>query len=482
MSAPLHDLQTERAVLGCVLQGATVLDTGPLPEDAFAGPNGHPAVWRAMLALAASGKGVDHLTLAEVLSNRKELTTVGTEKCRGPAYLMSLDEQVPLQHNLRDYCARLRDLAARRAMVAEAERARERAMDMRVPPARAALESAQAFASVRMERPLVRGGRAVLRLAQRWEDFINGTHQPYLAHPYEALTEAGFRGFVSNLNIVAGRSGNFKTGFVTGCIDSWVANNIPGGVFGLEDGVEWVTDRPTARHMGIPYGDVGACRLKGNTPEMQRYHEEKLAEWMGHMHEAYERNLFLYDTTDTGLDTDAPSIAFPDLLAEARRMIQAGAKWLVIDHGLRVYYPLQGRDDRRDLAIGRALDTLANLGMRTGVPIIVLWHFNRDSDEGTAPKRSDLKEGATVDAAARTILGLWRQPSRSGVQLATAVKATKGKEGVTAALEVDGEAGLLRTSGGYVVDLAAEATAAREQRTFAKRSGRSRLFDPEAAP
>jgi len=238
-----------------------------------------------------------------------------------------------------------------------------------------------------------------------------------------------------------------------------------------------VTDRPTARHMGIPYGDVGACRLGGSNEDAQRYQQEKLHEWLGWMHDAYERNLFLYDTTDTGLDTDAPSISFPDLLAEARRMIQAGARWIVVDHGLRVEYPLRGRDDRRDLAIGRALDTLANLGMRTGVPIIVLWHLNRESDEATQPKRSDLKEGATVDAAARTITALWRHPAKQGVQLVTTVKATKQKEGVTAALEIDGEAGLLRTAGGYVVDFQAERAAAQADEPRSRGGKRKRLFD-----
>lgn len=476
MSTELQDLQTERAVLGCILQGATVLDTGPLPAECFAGQNGHPAIWAAMLHLAAQGKGIDHITIAVVLKDRGELTSVGAGDCKGPGYLMSLDEMIPIAQNLRDYCTRLRDLSARRAMLAEVEKAKARALDMKTPVARGAMESAQGFAAVRMERPLVRGGRAVLRLSERWEEFAAGRAKPYLAHPYEALLEAGFRGFVPNVNIVAGRSGNFKTGFVTGCIDRWVAQDIPGGIFGLEDGVEWVTDRPTARHMGIPYGDVGACRLGGNNEEAQRYNEEKLSNWLGWMHDAYERNLFLYDTTDTGLDTDSPSISFPDLLAEARRMIKAGAKWIVVDHGLRVEYPMRGRDDRRDLAIGRALDTLANLGMRTGVPIIVLWHLNRDSDEESMPTRHDLKEGATVDAAARTITALWRQKHRGGHQLVTSVKATKGKEGVTAALEIDGEAGLLRSGGGYVVDFEAERAAAQAEQPQQRSGKRRRLF------
>jgi replicative DNA helicase len=465
-----RDEQTERAVLGCVLAGVPVQDTGPLPVDCFTGtPRRH--VWEAMLSLAVEGRAVDHITVASRLKDRGQLVGVG-----GPAALMALDA-VPLAASCREYSGRLRELSARRAMVAAADAARAKAMDMSVPPTRGALEAAQAFAAVRMERPLVRGGRAVIRLAQRWQDFIDGKAEPYLTVPYAALNEAGFRGFVPNLNVLAGRSGNFKTGFATGCVTDWVfRQRLTGGVFGLEDGVEWVTDRPTAQHMGIAYGEVGASRLPGGDESTARYHEEKLQDWMSQLHAAYEERLFVYDVTDTGIDADTPSISFPDLLAEARRMIHHGARFILIDHGLRIEYPRSHREQREDQAIGKAMDALANLGMRTGVPIIMLWHLNRNSDDEAQPKRSDLKESGYLDAAARVILGLWRQQSRQGHQLVTAVKATKGKEGITAALEVDGPSGLLRASNGYVVDFEAERATAQEERSL--RSTRRRPLFP----
>ncbi|QSQ14076.1 hypothetical protein JY572_38140 [Myxococcus landrumensis] len=466
-----RDEQTERAVLGCVLHGLHVNETGPLPLEAFAGQP-ERLTWASMVSLAAEGRAVDHITVATRLKDRGELATVG-----GPAYLMRLDQVVPLAaSNLPSYVARLRDLSARRAMLDEADKARARALDMSLSPARAAVESAQGFAAVRLERPLVRGGRAVLRLAQRWEDFASGKTEPYLTLPYEALNEAPFRGFVPNLNVIAGRSGNFKTGLVTGCITHWVfRQRMCGGVFGLEDGVEWLTDRPTAQHMGIQYGDVGACRLGGNGPSAVAYNEERLQQWMGEMHSAFEERLFIYDVTDTGVDVDTPSISFPDLLAEARRMIHHGARFIVIDHGLRIEYPRSHREQREDQAIGKAMDALANLGMRTNTPIIMLWHLNRSSDDESMPKRSDLKESGYLDAAARVILGLWRQSSRAGHQLVTVVKATKGKEGATAALEIDGGAGLLRLRGGYPVDFEAERQAQQEAKAMSKRA-RAPLF------
>ena len=150
MSALVH-LQTERAVLGSVLAGATVSDTGPLPVESFGHPP-HALIWQAMRDLDIAGKPVDHLTLAERLlampnahGDGSVLAAVG-----GPAYLMSLDQVVPVPGNLATYCATLRDYATRRAIDWHADMAKAGARDLaRRSPARRRRGSESASSIVR---------------------------------------------------------------------------------------------------------------------------------------------------------------------------------------------------------------------------------------------------------------------------------------------------------------------------------------------
>src|SRR5215468_10932773 len=87
-----EDLAAERAVLGAVLADSTVVASVAevVHPDDFSSP-AHGQIFAAMLALDGTQRPVDHLTLSEELKTRGQLAGVG-----GPAYLMTLDQVVPL--------------------------------------------------------------------------------------------------------------------------------------------------------------------------------------------------------------------------------------------------------------------------------------------------------------------------------------------------------------------------------------------------
>jgi replicative DNA helicase len=303
---------------------------------------------------------------------------------------------------------------------------------------------------------------------------MRGEVQPFLQVPHQALAEV-FPGFVSNLNVVAARSGGFKTGLLTDCIWHWADTlGLKGGIFGLEDGTGWAFDRLTARQLGIDYGHVGFARLHEH--QMHAYQD-----WCERAYPVLQERLFVYDTSDVDAEaaaSDTPIADWPDVLQEIKRWLAEGARFIVIDHGLRIRYTSDAKA-RYDLAIGRAMDTLANLGARHDCAIIVLWHLNRTSDEGSLPKMMDLKESGYLDAAMRSCLINWEdQDNFPGQVLITTVKHTRGAKGVTVALEKEagGRFGLLSRTHGQVVDFAARAREAAEAKQNGGKRAKSNLF------
>lgn len=468
--------EAENAVLGAVLTlsivesaTAAIRDTGPLPSEAFTGPR--KFVWEAMVTLAEEGKAVDHLTLAEKLKARGNLAAVG-----GAAGLMALDQGVPLTQNLKSYVAILQDRMQRRALVAEAEQLRRQAENVAVSPEVTAATAINRLSSVRStERPLRRGGELVYRLADKWEENIqaraNGgkVKVPTLPWPHEAMADDTGIPY-GRMSVVAGRSGNFKTGLVADGIWHWGATlGVPGGLIGLEDGCDWLTERLTAREISLPYEQVGYALLRDDQ-------QHALQEWCGRAYAALEANVFIEDYTREG--DAASSIGFAEVFSVIQKMVEGGARWVVIDHGLRIDWLKGSGVERYDMAIGKGMERISRYAERTGAAIVFLWHLNRAQQEGMMPARSDLKESGYLDAEARKIYVLWKQQTRPGFQLCTTVKATKGKEGFTAALPLtDAVYGLLSRTGGYVVDFAAEAEEerARKAEAQAQRKGKGGL-------
>lgn len=454
----IHDVATERAVLGCVLGGGEqarnlVQSTGPLPPEAFTEARRH--VWEAMLALQGP---IDHLTVAERLRARGRLAEAG-----GPAELMALDSGLPLAHNLASYAAILRDRMERRAIAAAAERALQQAADLGSNPRRLALSVAQALSTSNGTGDEEPPDVDIAELGAQWARYVERLeHGPSSSLDDGVLLRTGLdvldqkgEGLPSNLCVLLGLASMGKTALAAEIIWNWLRNGVPGGIVGLEDGTKWLTRRHLARHLGIPVAKVGRTLL-------HEYQMERLSEWMDATGAMYRKHLRLHR---------AGGLHASDLLSIVTRWIHAGVRWVWIDHGLRVDYGSQ-EQRRYDLAIGKTLEALATIGERHGVVIAVNWHLNRTSEPNARPTMAMAKESGYLEAAARWMLAIWEQPHRPGMLLGTALKVTEGPRDWTVALERDPECALVKSHGGYVVDFDREAREERE-RQEAERAARA---------
>ena len=444
MSA-LEAVDVEREIIGNLLANSDGWPhaEGLLPED-FSQAN-HGVIFRAMLAVRARGLEPDHLTLAEQLKVQGQLVAVG-----GPAALMAMDAGVGLFANFPKHIATLKSLARHRAVAAAYRAAAAEAEDPTKPlPVLAASTSQRvlAYADADDGDADRMGDADVEAVNDRWLRHYEGEAGPFLPVGIDAI-DGIFKGFHTNVNLIGGKASIGKTAKVATIVWGWLEKGIPGGIFGLEDGTEWLWERHCSRKVGIPYADVGACYL----------HEYQ----MGSYQDAMEKARVMLGTL---LRTHCVSgLSGPDLLAKARRWIKRGAKWILIDHGGRIEH--QRTHDKEDNALGikRTVQALDDLAHNEGVPIIVNWHFNRSGAIAGLPTMEAFRETGYLEMFAGSMLGLWERPENEGELLVTCVKNRKGPRDWTVAVQRDAKHGLVHPVNARLLDLKAEAQEARALR------------------
>lgn len=103
---------TERTLLGSILQEQELLDQAiGLEPDAFH-LSSHQQIFRAMLRMAKAGKAIDIATLIDALLERGELSGIG-----GRPYIFSLTEGLPRTRNVGGYVDILRSKWQKRQLI-----------------------------------------------------------------------------------------------------------------------------------------------------------------------------------------------------------------------------------------------------------------------------------------------------------------------------------------------------------------------------
>jgi replicative DNA helicase len=103
---------TERTLLGSILQEQELLDQAVSLEPAAFYLSSHQQIFRAMLRMAEAGKAIDIATLIDALIGRGELGGVG-----GRAYIFSLTEGVPRARNVGGYVEIIRSKWQKRQLI-----------------------------------------------------------------------------------------------------------------------------------------------------------------------------------------------------------------------------------------------------------------------------------------------------------------------------------------------------------------------------
>jgi replicative DNA helicase len=397
-----EDLAAERAVLGAVLADNTLIASVAevVHSDDFSSP-AHAAIFAAMLKLDSTQRQVDHLTLSEELKVMGHLATVG-----GPAYLMALDQGVPLAHNAVQYANIVKDQALRRRLVAVGreivEMASQETGDVEV-----ILDESErrlfALAENRREGDL----RAVSDLMEQTLDLLDkmkasSSGVTGLSTGYVDLDMQLTGLHAGELIILAARPGIGKTSLAMNIAMHAALNKEDPkavAIFSLEMPADQLLMRLLASSARVDMKKLRGGRL---TP----HDEEKFQEMAGTLY-----NAPIYIDDSGGLSPF-------DLRAKARRLKQKDPRLslIVIDY-LQLMHQ-KGKVESRQLEVSEISRSLKQLAKELEVPVIALSQLNRKVEErkGGQPMLSDLRESGSIEQDADVVMFIHREEPEEGAE------------------------------------------------------------------
>ena len=397
-----EDLAAERAVLGAVLQDNTLISdiAEVVHPDDFSHP-AHAQIFAAMLGLDGSARQVDHLTLAEELKTRGQLSHVG-----GPSYLMGLDQVVPLASNATQYAHIVKDQALRRRLAGVGKEIQDLAStdtgDLEV-----LLDEAERKVFLLAEKKREGDLLPVSELMEHTLDLLDkmkaaATGVTGLSTGFVDLDMqlTGLHG--GELIILAARPGIGKTSFAMNiATNAALKENRAVAIFSLEMPSDQLLMRLLASSARVDMKKLRGGRL---TP----HDEEKFQEMAGALY-----NAPLYIDDSGGLSPF-------DLRAKARRLKQKDDRLglIIIDY-LQLMHQ-KGKVESRQLEISEISRSLKQLSKELEVPIIALSQLSRKVEErkGGKPMLSDLRESGSIEQDADVVMFIHREDPPEGEEAA----------------------------------------------------------------
>jgi len=381
-----------------ILDGVAVTDaTAKLHADDFL-LDSHQRIYRAIVELLNLGHAVDHITISEALSRKKELDAVG-----GPAYIAYLTEGIPRNPNIESYVRIVKDKSLLRqllgifndGMVAASDQTEDATtvlndVEKRLADvADSAIQRgfsgipeivANSFGSI---DALYEQGREVTGLATHYIEFDKMT--------------SGLQN--SELIIIAARPSMGKTAWAINIAQNCaVKDGKVVAVFSLE-----MSKESLLRRMLASEAMVGARKLQ--TGFIPREDKTKLIAALDRL---MTSKMFIDDT---------PGITLAEMRAKARRLRQQEGRLdlIVIDY-LQLMTgsssTSKAKFENRTQEVSSISRGLKALAKELGVPVVALSQLSRGSEQRTGDKKpllSDLRESGSIEQDADVVAFIHRE-------------------------------------------------------------------------
>lgn len=399
-----RSLESERACLGAALVSAHAADVicDKLGPDEFF-RRAHQVMFTGIRALREHGSSVDFVTLRDYLTTVKKLDEVG-----GPTEIVKMADGVPTSTNVDHYISILKDLSAKRALVAFAQRtidlvaeATHSAPAILTDSDRRLMELQAGHVEGRM-LSLASSASALYqdlewRVKHRGE--LTGVHTGF-----QSINEQTLGWQAGDLIIIAARPSIGKTTFV---LNSAIAAAQTLGahgraqrfaVFSLEMRRRQLEYRIVSQLSGIPL-----TRILGGHIGDPDY--AKISAALGTMHE------MPIEIDDRGGQT------VWDMRASCRRLkAEGGLDAVVIDYVQLMPGSLERRGATRNEEITDISRKLKSMADELSVPVLLLSQLSRAASDRVdpRPKLTDLRESGALEQDADIVCFLHRKNHREG--------------------------------------------------------------------
>lgn len=407
---PPHNLEAEKAVLGCVLVNDALVNKvlSIIQPDHFY-RDGHSCIWNAMVDMVARNESIDALTLRDELIRRNELDRSG-----GVAYISSLTDGIPKAANIVSYASIVRDCYQMRQVLQVSEWMKQECKTESVPSRLVSEASSRLSRIVQsISSGAVQFGDAVMDYVS---SLISGDAPKPTATGYTDLDRliSGLR--PKTLSIVAARPSVGKTAFSLGMADSLASRGNATVFFSLEVSIEQLSAQVLGWRSGVPTADMESGQVS---------------------EESYRRVAQASDTfSDYPLFLVESATTMTDVWAWCRRLkSERDLRFVFIDY-LQLL-TLGRRAENRQLEVSAISRSLKLMAKELDISVVALSQLGR-SPEARKDKRphvSDLRESGALEQDADLAILLFRQDMYSkgettGTAEAIVAKNRSGPVGV----------------------------------------------------
>jgi len=360
-----------------------------LSDEDFYRP-AHKEVFRAIMQLAISSKGVDLVTVKNELLERGQLQFVG-----GQDYLIEIAESVPSPGNAIDYAQIVSDKATLRRLEGAGQEIIKNVHDVDLNVEQKVDKSEAAIFGItsRKNKEAFQHVRGIAKEFFVEVDRLYETGQPILGQPsgYFDLDKMTGGLYGSDLNIIAARPAMGKTSFALSfALNVAKQNKGSVAIFSLE-----MSGSQLVRRMLSMLSGVGMSVLKDPNLGDDNYH--RLADACEAL---YGLPIFVDDNSD---------VTPFEMRGKCRRLkAESGLSLVLVDY-LQLMKSNK-RTENRTQEISEIARSLKGLAKELDVPVIALSQLNRgvEQREDKRPMLMDIRESGSIEAEADIVMFIYR--------------------------------------------------------------------------
>lgn len=400
MARKMYSGEAEQSVIGAILlQNAVIDSVNSIVEPNDFNETAHRLLYSAILELSIAGKGVDIVSLSDILDEKGI-----SDQCGGLAYIAELARNTPSARNAEMYAKIVADHAKSRRFVQALEGAKLRFVESDIAAEEFVEEAQRDILASVGESSNDEDSQSVADLLP---DLVSDVDRRFNSDDSISGYRTGLNtldeemnGLETALTVIAGRPGMGKSAFANRLVLGVAQNHKDGCclIYSMEMTKREVMQRLVAAAGFCPLQAV--LRPKTHMEREGQNNWDKLAAGVSRLKEL---NIQISDRT---------SLTVPQIAGNARKWRQKYGKvnvimvdYIQLMNGVGNFGP-----NNRVAEISQITRDLKNLSKEFDCPVLALSQLSRQLEQrpNKRPVKSDLRESGSIEQDANNILFLYR--------------------------------------------------------------------------